>query len=226
MRTKENFILLIISIVLLALFILIASLVYTYGGNLLIDNSIRDFFYSIRGEKYGFIYWIFRILTEFGYIYFIVLGLIATLIYTKLDYRWCLLFIGVVLTTLINRSIKDVFSRQRPEEAMWWMEESSNSFPSGHATSAGFIYPFIAFSFYKSKYSMKVKNISYAICSALLTIVMISRLVLGVHYFTDVLAGAISGAFISVLLMIASNYCSINGILTLGILDKNKDNGN
>lgn len=226
MRTKENFILLIISIVLLALFILIASLVYTYGGNLLIDNSIRDFFYSIRGEKYGFIYWIFRILTEFGYIYFIILGLVATLIYTKLDYRWCLLFIGVVLTTLINRSIKDVFSRQRPEEAMWWMEDLSNSFPSGHAASAGFIYPFIAFSFYKSKYSMKVKNISYAICSALLTFVMISRLVLGVHYFTDVLAGAISGAFISVLLMIASNYCSINGILTLGILDKNKDNGN
>lgn len=226
MKTKENLILLVTSITLLILFIIVAIIVYQSGGNLIIDNSIRDFFYSIRGQKYGIIYWIFRILTEFGDIYFIAVLLVATLIYSKLDCRWSLLLIGILLATLFNRSIKGVFSRQRPNEAMWWMEESSNSFPSGHSTSAGFIYPFIAFCMYKSDFSSKVKRISYIICAFMLPIIMISRLILGVHFFTDVVAGALSGAFFSLLFMIALNYCQKNNILTEGLLSRHSNKGN
>lgn len=220
MKTKENLILLSISILLLLSFIIVAVIVYQCGGNLILDNSIRDFFYSIRGQKYGIIYWIFRVLTEFGDVYFIAILLVATLIYSKLDARWFILFIGILLTTLFNRGVKELFSRQRPNEAMWWMEESSNSFPSGHSTSSGFMYPFIAYCAYKSDYSKKIKNILYIVCASMLPIIMISRLVLGMHFFTDVIAGALSGAFFSVLGMILLNYCIKNNILSEGLLSK------
>ena len=46
-----------------------------------IDASIRDFFYNIRGEKYGFIYWFFRIITEFGNLFLIILKKIIYVLY-------------------------------------------------------------------------------------------------------------------------------------------------
>lgn len=206
------------------LMIVLAIVIYFYRIEPpFIDAQIRDFFYYIRGDKYGPIYWIFRILTEFGN--YIILGIIIIYIgiRTKFDFRFLTLLFGIMLSLITNSAMKDIYSRIRPIEELRWMSEESTSFPSGHSTSAGFMYSFIIYLAYNSKLSKKYKRLTYIFCLALIPIVMISRLVLGVHYFTDVIAGCASGIMVSCLCMIIYRYCDDNDILKSGMLPKEKE---
>lgn len=207
------------------LMVFLAIVIYFYRVEPpFIDAKIRDFFYYIRGDKYGPMYWIFRILTEFGNYIIIGIIIIFTGVKTKFDFRFLTLLFGIMLSLIINSAMKDIYSRIRPTENLRWMSEESTSFPSGHSTSAGFIYSFIIYLAYNSKLNKKHKNIVYISCLIIIPIVMISRLVLGVHYFTDVIAGCASGIMVLCLCMIIYRYCDDNDILKSGLLPKNKEN--
>lgn len=226
MNSKLKKALKISSITLCALLVItLAVVIYFYRVEPpYIDAEIRDFFYYIRGAKYGPIYWIFRILTEFGNYILIILIILFTGLKTKFDFRFLTMLFGIMLSLIINSGMKDIYSRVRPIEELRWMSEETTSFPSGHSTSAGFIYSFIVYLAYNSKLNKKYKRIVYIVSIALIPIVMISRMVLGVHYFTDVVAGTACGIMVSCLCMLIYRYCDDNDILKSGLLPKkNKD---
>lgn len=154
-----------------------------------IDITIRDFFYNIRGQKYGVIYWTFRILTECGFLYVIVGIWLIFSVLVKFDRRSLMLGGGSLVVWLINTILKLCFLRTRPDESLRWMLETTSSFPSGHSMSAAFLYVMLTYYILNSNRSKKIK-ISFSILFLVtLVIVLVSRMVLGVHYFTDVLAG-------------------------------------
>lgn len=202
-------------------FITLAIIIYFHRVEpLKIDAAIRDFAYFIRGEKYGFMYWFFRLITEFGNYLFIliIIGIIA--FSTKMDYRFFLVLFGIMLSVIINVGLKDMYSRERPFIDMRWMNEDSTSFPSGHSTAAGYMYTFIIYLAYHEDFNKKIKTVIYSVCGALIPLVMFSRIILGVHYFTDVVAGAATGIMVSCLCMLLYRYCVNNNILTTGMLDR------
>ncbi len=162
-----------------------------------IDIVIRDFFYNIRGQKYGAMYWIFRILTEFGFLYAIIAIWIIFSILVKFDRRSLILGGGSLIVWLINTVLKLCFLRIRPDESLRWMLETSSSFPSGHSMSAAFLYVILTYYIINSNRSKKFKISFSVLCLTILVIVLISRMVLGVHYFTDVLAGFSYGVMCS-----------------------------
>lgn len=182
------------------------------------DAAIRDFFYDFRGEKYGFSYWFFRIITEFGD--FIVVGIILIImaIVTKMDYRFVVTGVGLLVAILTNVAVKNMYLRERPTEEMRWAEEITSSFPSGHSTAAGFLYTFIAYICYHLKIKKSTKLIIFMGCELLTFIVMVSRMVLGVHYFTDIVAGFASGIMTACLAMIVYHWCDNNNILKDGLI--------
>lgn len=99
-----------------------------------------------------------------------------------------LVIIGSEGTTFVA---KIFFHRPRPINAVFL--EGQNSFPSGHATIAIAFYGFLTYLLYK-----KIKNSlhrSLIIIFALVIIIAIgwSRLYLGVHYSSDVIAGYFVG---------------------------------
>ncbi len=95
---------------------------------------------------------------------------------------------GSAVTVFI---LKNIFYRARPfTEAIYI--ESSSSFPSGHATFAMALYGFILYIIWKHD-KHPLKNPFIIFLSALIPLIGISRLYLGVHYFSDVLAGYIIG---------------------------------
>ena len=203
MKNKLDLIWKVIAIVCcIIVFTILAILV---GNNdlqpLAVDAAVRDFFYTIRGEKGGLIYWVFRLLTEFGYTYVIVTIIILYAFRTKFDYRVLVLAIGMIFAHLLNSFIKGCFDRPRPEMANWWMEESSSSFPSGHSSSATFFYSFLFYLVYHSDEEKWLKKVIMIICSVLILIVTSSRLVLGVHFFSDVIGGMCVGFICSILCM-------------------------
>ena len=182
------------------------------------DAQIRDFFYNARGEKYGFWYWFFRIMTEFGDFIFIGIILIVMAILTKLDYRFIVCVVGLLLAIGTNVIVKNIYLRERPYADMRWQEEITSSFPSGHSTAAGFLYTFIAYICYHFNISKTAKILIFIGCLGLIFTVMISRMVLGVHYFTDVLAGLSSGVMVSCLAMVVYHWCEKNNILKEGLI--------
>jgi undecaprenyl-diphosphatase len=90
--------------------------------------------------------------------------------------------------------LKWLVVRPRPEEALRLVEETSNSFPSGHAATlmAVCLLLFVFGRRYLEAGPGRV--VREAVLAALPLVMGLSRVFLGVHYLTDVLAGWLLGA--------------------------------
>lgn len=144
-------------------------------------------------------------LTQFGDIWF--LGLLLAVLYWS--GRWRpddIVFVaGTLLTGLgIYRTLKLVFALPRPEgppldpalapsllrpfyEAVVTVQ--SYGFPSGHATNAAAVYLGLA-----AVLTVSRRRWRFAVAGALVTLVSLTRVILGLHYFVDVIAGGLLGA--------------------------------
>jgi undecaprenyl-diphosphatase len=111
---------------------------------------------------------------------------------TRASALWLLL--AVVLASSTTSVIKEIVGRVRPCDALAWCtaigvpSPGGHSFPSGHASGS---FAFAAFAAVRTP-RWAAPALIYA------TIVAWSRCVLGVHYPSDVLAGALLGATIGV----------------------------
>lgn len=88
---------------------------------------------------------------------------------------------------LINQVMKLFFAKPRPKLWHRLITETSFSFPSGHAVGSMVVYGFIAYIL--AKEMQQHKHIIYAAASLLIIAIGLSRLYLGVHYPTDIIAG-------------------------------------
>lgn len=103
---------------------------------------------------------------------------------------------------LLNNLLKHVFVRARPPTVDALMSLSSYSFPSGHMAGATLFYGFAAL--YLSRGAPRAHSI--LIVSAALAMIILtglSRVYLGVHYFSDVLGGfSLACAWLSLSLLL------------------------
>ena len=159
-----------------------------------VDLTIRDSMYNFRGQKYGFWYFTFRLITELGFFYIVVTVACLVGIRTRFDRRFWFLCGTTIITYLANELIKIFFLRERPIPELQWMIEHSTSYPSGHSMVSTVFYGLIIYFIYKSNY-LKINIKRIVIVSIILIILLIglSRMVLGVHYFTDVIGGYLCG---------------------------------
>lgn len=88
---------------------------------------------------------------------------------------------------ILNTGLKLFFSKPRPELWHRLISETSFSFPSGHALGSIVLYGFIAYEL-ATHYPHFVKVI-YSLTVILIAAIGISRLYLGVHWPTDIIAG-------------------------------------
>lgn len=85
--------------------------------------------------------------------------------------------------------LKTTFSRARPELISHLVEVTSRSYPSGHTTMSAVVYLSLASMLAHLQDRKRVKIYSISIAILLTFIVGASRVYLGVHYPSDVLAG-------------------------------------
>ena len=99
--------------------------------------------------------------------------------------------LGVLIAAggLMNNLLKQVFIRERPEIVPHLVEVSSASFPSGHAMNSAMVYLTLAALLASTERSRRVKVFLMFTALFLTLIVGASRVYLGVHWPTDVLAG-------------------------------------
>jgi membrane-associated phospholipid phosphatase len=120
--------------------------------------------------------------------------------------RWLLaLVLAVPVGLALNVGLKYLFRRSRPVIDDPLMTLSTFSFPSGHTAGATLFYGILAAYAVSRTRSVHLRAASIAAWLGLTALVAFSRVYLGVHYLSDVVAAAAwSLAWLAVSLLIAS----------------------
>lgn len=127
-----------------------------------------------------------------------VLGLViagsALFIYFKGAHRMALIILGATISGAIMVTLlKDFFLRPRPTLVDHLVIEHSASFPSGHAANSAIVYLTIAVLFQRVEPSLQTRVLVLSMALLLTFSIGISRVALGVHWPSDVLAGWMFG---------------------------------
>lgn len=186
----------------LALLFLIIFLVVLFNINVLssADNSINLFF-SNSGNLF-----IINISKIIGYIFeplnVIILSIIiAFFLFIQKYKREAVTFaVSMLAGGAFMYLVKEIVQRARPENAL--ILESSSSFPSGHALISLIFFGFLTYLALKNIKSKTYKTILSIVLIMIILFIGASRLILNVHWFSDVLAGWLLG--LSILLGVIS----------------------
>lgn len=178
----------------LTIFALIADEVHE-GATTAFDSAIL-LWINARGNP-GFD-WFFIHITDLGGVTFLaILSVIITafLIYKKSYYRALLMLAAVGGAAMMNLILKSIFERTRPDLWTHLVTEDNFSFPSGHAMgSSAFAFAIIAI-----LWGTKWQPLAIGLGIIYIFFIGFSRLYLGVHFPTDIIAGwALSLAWVSV----------------------------
>ena len=120
----------------------------------------------------------------------LVTGLVAVFLVLKRDSRTALFLITAVGSGILASTLaKTVIERPRPDLVPHGSIVSTASFPSGHSLMATLVYLTLAIVIARGQSSPRVKAYVIGVAVALSLAVGASRVYLGVHWPTDVLAG-------------------------------------
>ena len=94
---------------------------------------------------------------------------------------------------LLDGLLKVGFNRPRPHVFQWGTYAMSSSFPSGHAMSSAVVYSTVAYLAARLQQKAASRLLTMALAATMILAICFSRLYLGVHYPSDVLAGVLIG---------------------------------
>lgn len=95
---------------------------------------------------------------------------------------------------LFSSVLKSIFDRPRPDVVPHLVEVSSMSFPSGHSMNSAVIYFTLAVLLARNFEQARLRTFIISVAAILVFAIGFSRVYLGVHYPSDVLAGWTAGA--------------------------------
>ena len=110
------------------------------------------------------------------------------LIQKQHEFMW-LILIATIGGALLSFGLKELFARERPPLIFHLLTVKSMSFPSGHAMMSSVVYLTQGALLAKVQSNKNLRVYILLVAITLVFLIGISRIYLGVHYPTDVLAG-------------------------------------
>ncbi|HIH31372.1 TPA: phosphatase PAP2 family protein [Candidatus Woesearchaeota archaeon] len=168
-------------------FLIIYGIIFTIIGFLL-DKLFLKLMITLQND---FFIILFSIITMIGNLeWFISLALIILIILILRNKKIYSYIAALFVSAILSYVLKWIISRPRPFEFLQIpsiINTSMSSFPSGHALVIFTMLAFLIMNFPRYKYWFW----------SIAVLVAFSRIYLGVHYLSDVIAGAFLGFFIA-----------------------------
>ena len=159
----------------------------------LFDDMVFNLVANLRCEPLTIIFKFFSFLCSF---YFVIILTIIIMLFSKDKKVTFYIVLNVLFCFFLNQTLKFFFARSRPTEINL-IVENGYSFPSGHSMLSLAYYGFFVYLILNSNIKRKNKIIAIISLALLIFFIGLSRIYLGVHYASDVLAGfAISAAYL------------------------------
>lgn len=151
------------------------------------DDPVRSFFYDLRCDA---LTPAVKAVTYMGNWQSITALCIALLLIkpTRITYG-IPVSAGAIFVTVLNKLIKTAVQRPRPDDVVHLISEGGFSFPSGHSITSMFVFGLLIFLVRSNVRNKTAANVLTAVLSIPMILIGLSRIYLGVHYPTDVLAG-------------------------------------
>lgn len=195
MKKKNLLLLVLITLfILLFIFIKIKPIIY-------IDSIVYKFIINFKSDTLTSF---FKLITKLGtFKMTFIIGCILLLMLRKKTY-FILPFTSIFIK-LINIFGKAITNRPRPN-ILRLISINESSFPSGHSMLSITIYGLLIYIIYSNIYKNSVKWILIILLCLIIILIGISRIYLGVHYFTDIVGGYILGI---IYLLVITNYIKL-----------------
>jgi undecaprenyl-diphosphatase len=177
-------------------------------------RSLRDRADQSRGIGPSWLPEAMRDLTALGsapVLVLCVLSVAGSMAVRRQYHALLLLVVSTAGGELLNAALKGLFARPRPSVVPHLTEVRSLSFPSGHAMDSAVIYLTLAALLARLVAPLALKVYFLALAFFLTFLVGFSRVYLGVHYPSDVLAGWTAGLAWALLCWTAASYLQRRG---------------
>ncbi len=181
-----------ITIILMLLTFILVKKHFSYEL-LTLDTSIHDKLLTLYHTN--FLNYIMRFISLLGSVYFYIIVLLIVLIKSKNYFK--LTVIPLIIAYLTNMTFKLIINRNRP---LTWIVTPpiDPSFPSGHTICSVVFYGIIIY-LLKNIKNKKIRLTLRILLTILIILIGISRLYLGVHFLSDVLAAYLLGILILIM---------------------------
>ncbi len=124
----------------------------------------------------------------------LAIAAVVGLLFLKLRREAALFTLTVISGWLVSGALKALVGRERPEIVPHLTEAGGHSFPSGHSFGAAVVYIAMALAFAALSPRISVRWTLIGAAMALSLAIAWSRVWLGVHWPSDVIAGWLGGA--------------------------------
>ena len=147
-----------------------------------------------------------KFITNFGGVIWLIFITTILLIFIKNKLIKIYIVLNLAISGILNQILKNIVQRPRPTEFRL-IDEKGYSFPSGHSMVSAAFYGFLIYLIFKNVKNKYLKWISIILLTILIILIGISRIYLGVHYTSDVLAGfLISISYLIIFTSIVNDY--------------------
>ena len=163
------------------------------GSTQALDEWVLTYVASHRSDLLDHVALEITALGNFATLTVLVLVVSVFLWETRHRISVALLFAAMAGGALLNTLLKDIFDRPRPTVVEASTEVMTQSFPSGHAMGAFIAYAGVAYLAGRLGPTRTLRVLTWAFAALLIVLVGASRIDLGVHYPSDVLAGYLGG---------------------------------
>lgn len=169
-----------------AVFVAVTAAVVTSKA-WIFDDPVRFFIYDLRSDWFTPAV---KVITYMGNWQSITMLCIILLFFRQTRITYGLpVSAGAVCVTILNKIIKSVVERPRPDDILHLIDAGGFSFPSGHSITSMFIFAMLIYLVRTNMNNRRAADVFTIVLAIPMICIGLSRIYLGVHYPTDVLAG-------------------------------------